>query len=59
MRCDSVLPSEKVTPLSPEELKACGHEGYVVYKDLEEKPQSEVKPGPSAATHLPTEITSE
>jgi len=36
MRCDSVLPNEKVTPLSPEEQKACSHEGHVIYKDLEE-----------------------
>jgi quercetin dioxygenase-like cupin family protein len=33
MRCDSVLPSEKVTPLSAEQLKACAHEGHVIYKD--------------------------
>ena len=32
MRCDS----EKVTPLSPEGLKECGHKGHVIYKDLEE-----------------------
>jgi quercetin dioxygenase-like cupin family protein len=36
MRCDSVLPNEKVTPLSPEQQKACSHEGHVIYKDLEE-----------------------
>src|SRR5215831_2934790 len=34
MRCDSVLPSEKVTPLSIEGQKACAHEGHVIYKDL-------------------------
>jgi len=39
MRCDSVLPNEKVTPLSPEELKACGHEGHVIYKGLEQNPK--------------------
>ncbi|HEX2666067.1 MAG TPA: cupin domain-containing protein [Candidatus Acidoferrum sp.] len=39
MRCDSVLPNEKVIPLSPEEQKACGHQGHVIYKDLEENPQ--------------------
>lgn len=39
MRCDSVLPNEKVVPLSPEEQKACGHEGHVIYKDLEENPK--------------------
>ncbi len=36
MRCDSVLPNEKVIPLSIEEQRACGHEGHVIYKDLEE-----------------------
>src|SRR6516162_5856128 len=39
MRCDSVLPNEKVTPLSPQEQKACGHEGHVIYKDLEDNPK--------------------
>jgi quercetin dioxygenase-like cupin family protein len=39
MRCDSVLPDEKVIPLSTEELKGCGHEGHVIYKDLEESPK--------------------
>lgn len=33
MRCDSVLPNEKVTPLSPDEMKACEHQGHVIYKD--------------------------
>jgi quercetin dioxygenase-like cupin family protein len=32
MRCDSVLPNEKVTPLSEEEQKACAHQGHVIYK---------------------------
>lgn len=36
MRCDSVLPNEKVTPLSIVEQKACSHQRHVVYKDLEE-----------------------
>jgi len=36
MRCDSVLPNEKVKPLSIEEQRACSHEGHVVYKDLED-----------------------
>lgn len=36
MRCDSVLPNERVTPLSISEQKACSHQGHVVYKDLEE-----------------------
>ena len=39
MRCDSMLPDEKLTPLSPEQQKACGHEGHVIYKDLEESPK--------------------
>lgn len=38
MRCDSVLPNEKVIPLSTEEQKACEREGHVIYKDLEESP---------------------
>jgi len=33
MRCDSVLPTEKVIPLSPEQMKACEYEGHVIYKD--------------------------
>ena len=33
MRCDSVLPNEKITPLSAEQMKACEHEGHVIYKD--------------------------
>lgn len=33
MRCDSVLPNEKVIPLSPEEMKKCEHEGHVIYKE--------------------------
>lgn len=32
MRCDSVLPNEKVTPLSPEAMKACERQGHVIYK---------------------------
>jgi quercetin dioxygenase-like cupin family protein len=39
MRCDSVLPNEKVTPLSPEQMKACEHKGHVIYKDVEENPK--------------------
>jgi quercetin dioxygenase-like cupin family protein len=39
MRCDSVLPNEKVIPFSLEEQKACAHEGHVIYKDLEENPK--------------------
>ncbi len=37
MRCDSVLPNEKITPLSIQEQKACSHKGHVTYKDLEEE----------------------
>lgn len=33
MRCDSVLPNEKVIPLSPKEQEACAQEGHVLYKD--------------------------
>jgi len=33
MRCDSVLPNEKVTPLSLKEQEACARKGLVVYKD--------------------------
>jgi quercetin dioxygenase-like cupin family protein len=39
MRCDSVLPNEKVTPLSPEQMKACEHKGHVIYQDIEESPK--------------------
>jgi quercetin dioxygenase-like cupin family protein len=39
MRCDSVLPNEKVMPLSPEQMKACEHEGHVIYKDIEDNPK--------------------
>jgi mannose-6-phosphate isomerase-like protein (cupin superfamily) len=39
MRCDSVLPNEKVIPLSPEQMKACEHEGHVIYKEIEENPK--------------------
>jgi quercetin dioxygenase-like cupin family protein len=39
MRCDSVLPNEKVTLLSPEQMKACEHKGHVIYKDIEENPK--------------------
>lgn len=33
MRCDSVLPNEKVVPLSLKEQEACAQGGHVVYKD--------------------------
>ena len=39
MRCDSALPTEKLTPLSPEEMKQCEHQGQVIYKDLKENPK--------------------
>ena len=39
MRCDSVLPNEKVTPLSPEQMKTCEHEGHVIYRDTGETAQ--------------------
>jgi quercetin dioxygenase-like cupin family protein len=39
MRCDSVLPNEKVVPLSLEEQRACADQGHVVYKDLEKNPK--------------------
>ncbi len=39
MRCDSVLPNEKVTPLSLEEQRGCAHAGHVIYEDLEENPK--------------------
>ena len=39
MRCDSVLPNEKVSPLSIELQRACSHEGHVIYKDLEDNPK--------------------
>ena len=32
MRCDSVLPNEKVGPLSPEQMKACEHKRHVIYQ---------------------------
>jgi mannose-6-phosphate isomerase-like protein (cupin superfamily) len=39
MRCESVLPNEKLTPISPEEHKKCDHQGHVIYKEREEKTQ--------------------
>lgn len=33
MRCDSVLPSEKIVPLSLAQQKACAEKGHVIYKD--------------------------
>jgi quercetin dioxygenase-like cupin family protein len=39
MRCDSVLPNAKVTPLSLDEQRGCAHEGHVIYKDFEENPK--------------------
>ena len=40
MRCDSVLPNEKATPLSLEGQKECSHQGHVTYKDLDERPKN-------------------
>jgi quercetin dioxygenase-like cupin family protein len=39
MRCDSVLPDEKVVPLSIDQQRACSHQGHVIYKDLEDDPK--------------------
>lgn len=39
MRCESVLPNEKPSPISPQRDKECEHLGHVVYKDLEENPK--------------------
>jgi len=39
MRCESVLPNEKSTPISPEEYKKCEHQGHVIYKDPEGQAQ--------------------
>jgi hypothetical protein len=43
MRCESALPNEKPTTISPEEYKKCEHQGHVVRKDQRDKPKSEVK----------------
>jgi quercetin dioxygenase-like cupin family protein len=37
MRCESVLPNEKSTPVSSEEHKECDRQGHVIYKGREEK----------------------
>ncbi len=39
MRCDSVLPNEKVMPFSLEDQKACADLGHVIYHDLEKSPK--------------------
>lgn len=39
MRCESVLPNEKPTPISAEEEKKCNHQGHVIYKERDEKSQ--------------------
>jgi len=39
LRCVSVLPNQKPTPMSSEEHKQCDKDGHVVYKDLEENPK--------------------
>lgn len=33
MRCDSVLPNEKVVPLSPEQQQVCEQQGHVIYRE--------------------------
>ena len=50
MRCDSVLPNEKVSPLSQEEQNGCAHEGHVIYKRTS---KSKVKAGASKAWPSP------
>jgi quercetin dioxygenase-like cupin family protein len=37
MRCESVLPNEKPTAISPQKDKECEHRGHVIYQDLQEK----------------------
>lgn len=39
MRCDSVLPNEKIIPLSLQAQNACAHKGHVMYRDLEQNPK--------------------
>jgi quercetin dioxygenase-like cupin family protein len=39
MRCESVLPNEKPTPISPEEYKKCEQQGHVIYKEPEGSPK--------------------
>jgi hypothetical protein len=39
LRCVSVLPNEKATPLSADEKKQCDQEGHVVYKELGQNPE--------------------
>jgi len=39
MRCESVLPNEKPTAISPQKDKDCEHRGHVLYADLEENPK--------------------
>jgi glyoxylate utilization-related uncharacterized protein len=34
LRCVSVLPNERSTPMSPEEHRKCDREGHVVYQEL-------------------------
>lgn len=40
MRCDSVLPDERVVPLSPAEEKKCEQEGHVIYKEPAGSPKT-------------------
>jgi len=39
MRCESVLPNEKPTPISPQKDKECEHQGHVIYQDRHETTQ--------------------
>jgi len=39
LRCVSILPNEKATPLSADEKKQCDQEGHVVYKELGQNPE--------------------
>jgi len=39
MRCESVLPNEKSTPISPQKDKECEHQGHVIYKERHEAAQ--------------------
>jgi quercetin dioxygenase-like cupin family protein len=37
MRCGSVPAGETATPITPEQRKACAHEGHVEYESMQEK----------------------
>jgi quercetin dioxygenase-like cupin family protein len=40
MRCNSVPTGETPTPITPEQHKACAHEGHAEYEAMEEKPKN-------------------